>query len=65
VVAKLNDAVVKAFADDWVMNRFKEVGHSIPPREMLTPKALHDFHKAEVEKWWPIMKAAGIKPKTN
>jgi tripartite-type tricarboxylate transporter receptor subunit TctC len=65
VVAKLNDAVVKAFADDWVKSRFKEVGHSIPPPEMLTPKALHDFHKAEVEKWWPIMKAAGIKPKTN
>jgi hypothetical protein len=31
------------------------------PREQLTPEALRTFHKAEIEKWWPIIKAAGIK----
>jgi tripartite-type tricarboxylate transporter receptor subunit TctC len=65
VIAKLNEAVVKAFADEWVQTRFKEIGHSIPVREQLTPEALYAHHKAEIEKWWPIMKAAGIKPKTN
>jgi tripartite-type tricarboxylate transporter receptor subunit TctC len=65
VVAKLNDAVVKAFADKWVQTRFKEVGHTIPEREQLTPEALRAHHKAEIEKWWPIMKAAGIKPKAS
>jgi hypothetical protein len=32
----------------------------MPPREKLTPAALHAHHKAEIEKWWPIIKAAGI-----
>jgi tripartite-type tricarboxylate transporter receptor subunit TctC len=63
VVAKLNQAVVKAFGDDWVKQRFKEVGHTIPPADKMTPQALYAHHKAETEKWWPIMKAAGIKPK--
>jgi tripartite-type tricarboxylate transporter receptor subunit TctC len=63
VVAKLNGAVVKAFADDSVKERFKKVGHAIPPPDKLTPQALYDHHKAEVEKWWPIMEAAGIKRK--
>ena len=62
VIAKLNDAVVKAFADPWVKQRFNEVGHTIPPPADLTPEKLYAHHKAEIEKWWPIMKAAGIKP---
>jgi tripartite-type tricarboxylate transporter receptor subunit TctC len=65
VIAQLNDAVVKAFADETVKKRFAELGHTIPSREELAPEKLHAHHKAEVEKWWPIMKAAGIKPKTN
>ena len=36
-------------------------GRRIPPREQQTPEALGAFHKAEIEKWWPIIKAAGIK----
>jgi tripartite-type tricarboxylate transporter receptor subunit TctC len=65
VVNKLNGSVVKAFENDWVQKRFKELGHALPPPDKRTPQALHDHHKAEVEKWWPIMKAAGIKPKAS
>jgi tripartite-type tricarboxylate transporter receptor subunit TctC len=61
VVAKLNDAVVKAFKDETVQKRFKEVGHSLPSSDKLAPQALYDFHKAELDKWWPIMEKAGIK----
>jgi len=63
IVAKINDAVAKAFDDDWVKKRFGELGHTIPPPGQRTPQALYDHHKAEIDKWWPIMKAAGIKPK--
>jgi tripartite-type tricarboxylate transporter receptor subunit TctC len=62
IIAKLNAAVVAAFDDPAVRKRFKEIGHTIPPRENLTPEKLYAHHKAEIEKWWPIMKAAGIKP---
>jgi tripartite-type tricarboxylate transporter receptor subunit TctC len=62
IVAKLNAAVVKAFADPAVQKRFADLGHEIPPREQLTPQALYDHHKAELDRWWPIIKAAGIKP---
>jgi tripartite-type tricarboxylate transporter receptor subunit TctC len=63
IIAKLNNAVSKAFDDDWVKMRFTELGHSIPPPDQRSPQALYAHHKTEVEKWWPIMKAAGIKPK--
>jgi hypothetical protein len=33
-----------------------------PPRDQQSPQALHQFHKAEIERWWPMLKAAGIKP---
>jgi tripartite-type tricarboxylate transporter receptor subunit TctC len=65
VIAKLNDAVAKAFDDQWVQQRFKEFGHTLPPPDQRTPEALYAHHKAEIEKWWPIMKAAGIKPKAS
>jgi tripartite-type tricarboxylate transporter receptor subunit TctC len=61
VIAKLNAAVVEAFADAAVQKRLADIGHSIPSRETLSPEKLHAHHKAEVEKWWPIMDAAGIK----
>jgi tripartite-type tricarboxylate transporter receptor subunit TctC len=63
VVSKLNDAVVKAFADPTVQKRIEALGQAIPAKPDLTPQALHDFHKAELDKWWPIIKAAGIKIK--
>lgn len=62
VVAKLNDAVVKAFADPAVVKRLNELGQDIPAREELTPEALGAFHKAETDKWWPLIRAANIKP---
>jgi tripartite-type tricarboxylate transporter receptor subunit TctC len=61
VIAKLNDAVVKAFDDPNVKKRISDLGQIIPPKDQLTPAALHDHHKAETAKWWPIIKAAGIK----
>jgi tripartite-type tricarboxylate transporter receptor subunit TctC len=61
IVAKLNAAVVTALADPTVRKRFTDIGQEIFPRGQQTPQALHAFHQAETEKWWPIIKAAGIK----
>ena len=61
VVDKLNDAAVKALSDPAVQKRAASLGMTIPAKADLTPKALHDFHKAEVDKWWPIIKTYGIK----
>jgi tripartite-type tricarboxylate transporter receptor subunit TctC len=62
IIAKLNAAVVDSLADPNVRERFKELGHDIAARDQQTPQALAAFHKAEIEKWWPIIKAANIKP---
>jgi len=62
IVVKLNAAVVDALADPAVQQRFKDLGHEIAPRAQQTPGALAAYHKAEIEKWWPIIKAANIKP---
>jgi tripartite-type tricarboxylate transporter receptor subunit TctC len=61
IIVKLNSAVVAALTDPDVRRRITDLGLDIPPREQLTPEALRAFHKAEIEKWWPIIKAAGIK----
>ena len=61
VIAKLNDAVIKAFADESVKKRLTAIGHTLPPKDKMTPQALYNHHKAEVDKWWPIMQKAGIK----
>jgi tripartite-type tricarboxylate transporter receptor subunit TctC len=60
-VSRLNSAVVEALADPAVRQRLLELGQDIFPREQQTPEALAAYHKAEIEKWWPIVKAAGIK----
>jgi tripartite-type tricarboxylate transporter receptor subunit TctC len=62
VIAKLNAAAMSAMADPTVRQRITDQGWEIPPREQQTPEALGVFQKAEIEKWWPIIKAAGIKP---
>ena len=61
VIAKLNSAVVSALADPAVRTRLSDLGMEIFPRDQQTPEALAAFQKAEIEKWWPIIKAAGIK----
>src|SRR5262245_21474722 len=61
IVVKLNTAVVAALADATVRKRLTDIGQEIFPRDKQTPEALHAFHKAETEKWWPIIKEAGIK----
>ncbi len=62
VLARLNAAVVSALADPAVVRRLAELGLDIPPREQQTPEALATLQRAEIEKWWPIIKAANIKP---
>jgi tripartite-type tricarboxylate transporter receptor subunit TctC len=61
IVGKLNAAVRDALADPAVRARLADLGQESFPREQQTPEALGAFQKAEIEKWWPIIKAAGIK----
>jgi tripartite-type tricarboxylate transporter receptor subunit TctC len=61
VIDMLNAAVVEALADQTVRQRLADLGEEIPPRAQQTPQALAVHHKAEIEKWWPILKAGGIK----
>ena len=61
IVAKLNAAVRGALADPGVRQRLSDLGQVIPPPEQQTPEALAAHHKAEIEKWWPIVRAANIK----
>ena len=60
-IAKLNAAVVAALADAGVRAKLADLGQDIFPRGQQTPAALGAMHKAEIEKWWPIIKAAGIR----
>ena len=61
VIARLNAAVAAALSDSLVRSRFADLGQEIFPPERRTPEALGAYHKAEIAKWWPIIKAAGIK----
>jgi tripartite-type tricarboxylate transporter receptor subunit TctC len=61
IIAKLNAAVIQALDDPTLRQRLLDLGQDIPPRDQQTPEALGAFHKAEVEKWWPIIKAANIR----
>jgi len=61
ITAKLNAAVMDALADPMMRARLADLAQETFPRAQQTPEALGAFQKAEIEKWWPIIKAAGIK----
>jgi len=60
VIATLNNAMVQALADPAVRGRFTELGLDVATREQQSPEGLAGFQKAEIDKWWPIIKEAGI-----
>jgi tripartite-type tricarboxylate transporter receptor subunit TctC len=61
IVAKLNAAVREALAHSAVREKLAGIGLELPSPEQQTPQALGEFHRAEIAKWWPIIKAAKIK----
>jgi tripartite-type tricarboxylate transporter receptor subunit TctC len=61
VVDRLNKAVVAALADPAVRARIENLGQVIFPRDQQNPAALAAYHKAELDKWWPIIREANIK----
>jgi tripartite-type tricarboxylate transporter receptor subunit TctC len=60
-IAKLNGAMTQVLADPAVKAKFFELGIDVATREQQTPQGLAAFQKAEIEKWWPIIKAANIR----
>ncbi len=61
VIATLTKAAMEAVADPGVARRLADLGQAIPPPAQQTAEAFRAFHKAEIEKWWPIIKAGNIK----
>jgi len=61
IIMKLNGAVVDALADPKVRQRLAQLGQELPPRDQQTPEALGALQRSEIDKWWPIIKAAHIK----
>ena len=61
MIGKLNSAAVNTLGDPILRQKLAEQGFEIPPRERQTPEALAAYQKAEIDKWWPIIKAANIK----
>jgi tripartite-type tricarboxylate transporter receptor subunit TctC len=61
IIDRLNAAVVDALADPRARQRLIELGQDIFPRDQQTPAALRALHQADIEKWWPIVKAASAK----
>lgn len=61
IVAKLNATMVQVLADPQVQKRFDELGIQITPLAQQSPEALRAYQKAEAERWWPIIKASGLK----
>jgi tripartite-type tricarboxylate transporter receptor subunit TctC len=61
-ITKLNAAIAGALADPTVQKRLADIGQELPTKEQMTPEGFGAFHKAEMDKWTPIIKAANIKP---
>ena len=61
IVTKLNAAAIDALVDPAVRRRLAELGQDTVSRDRQTPEALGAFQRAEIDKWWPIIKATGIK----
>lgn len=62
VVAMLQSALAKTLSDQIVMTRFAQLGIDVAPAELQTPSGFAAYHKQEIDKWWPVIKAAGITP---
>jgi len=61
IIAKLNTAAVEALNDPGVRKQLENLGLQMPPKDQLSPQALGDWQKAEIAKWWPMIKAANVK----
>jgi tripartite-type tricarboxylate transporter receptor subunit TctC len=60
-IARLNAALVESLADPALVKRFSEMGQEVPAPDEQTPQALGARHRADIEKWWPLIKGANIK----
>jgi tripartite-type tricarboxylate transporter receptor subunit TctC len=60
-IARLNAALVEALADAALAKRITDLGQDVPPPGQRTPQALGMLHRADIDKWWPLIKVANIK----
>ena len=61
IVTRLNAAAVEALNDPGVRKQLENLGLQMTPKDQLTPQALGNWQKAEIAKWWPMIKAANVK----
>jgi tripartite-type tricarboxylate transporter receptor subunit TctC len=64
-IATLTKAAMETLADPALVKRLEDLGQTIPPAERQTAEALRAYHKAEIERWWPLIKAANIKSEAS
>ncbi len=61
IIARLNAAALDALKDEATRKQLENLGLQMPPADKSTPEALGEWQKAEIAKWWPIIKAANVK----
>jgi tripartite-type tricarboxylate transporter receptor subunit TctC len=61
IVAKLNASAVDALNDPTVRKQLENLGLQMPPKDQLSPQSLGTWQKAEIAKWWPMIKASNVK----